>query len=181
MSTTKLKTIEEKIEYISDEIHEFYWGGFYYDVLPEKLRAVLDKQALECYDFQDQCYKGIDNLIKILERIINEQYPVYATVDYYWMEDKIRDSVRNGFQELIFRTCSLCANSKDGQPLSQIYADLGLWNKDSKHPRHQPALLNTLREEVETLSDSEWKQLLAENKVFGLLDYQNNEMRYKSV
>jgi hypothetical protein len=180
MSKTKTLSDEQKIEMISDETHDFYRGGFYYNMIPEQLRNTLDKQSVEFYDFQDKCYKSSEKVRNKLLVIINEQYPVYSTVDYFWMEDEINYGACLEFTDLAFQTFSLCENIKDKQPLDKIYAHLGLWKNDSKHPR-QDQLLKVLRGEMKTISDTEWDQLLKENKVFGLLDYQNNENRYSTV
>jgi hypothetical protein len=181
MSTTKTISTDQKLEFIADEIHDFFIGGYYYDMLPEKLKAFLDKQALELYDLQDLCYKSYEKLEKNLEKIIKEQYPVFSTVDLFWMKEDIQDTIREGFGVFTFLIYSLCENTKDKQPLEKIYAHLGLWKSKSKQPGADGQLLKVLRGKITTLSDPEWDKLTAENKVFELLNYQNNEQRRKPV
>jgi hypothetical protein len=181
MSKTKTLSDGQKIENMYNEAHEFYRGGYYYNMIPEKLKITLDKQALKFYDFQNKCDKSYEKILKKLAGIIYEQYPVYATVDYYWMEDEIDLYSCFEFSKLVFQTFSLCENYEDRQPFDKIYAHLGLWKSDSKHPDRQKPLLKTLRGEMETMPGPEWDQLLKENKVFGLLEYQNNEKRYTVV
>jgi hypothetical protein len=180
MSTTKEISEDSEIEFIIDEVHEFYKDGYYYEMIPEKLRATLDKQILEFYEFDKRCNKSFDKIKKRLTGIINEQHPVFATVDYYWMEDEIFGAVHNGFCELSYQTFSLCENIKDKQPLNNIYAQLGLWENDGKKTPQHP-LLKTLRDSMETISGPELDNLIEENKIFDLLNYQNNEKRHKPV
>jgi hypothetical protein len=181
MSTTINKSTDKKLKYISEEIHEYFRDGYYYDVLPEKLKASLDKHALVLYDFQDHCDKSLKRLEKTLEKIIKRQYAFFSTVDYYWMEDVIPDAVIEGFNEMILKSFSLCENIKDKQPLSKIYNHSDLWKSDGKQPHRRESLLKTLRRKVKTLTGSEWDQLIKENKVFELLHHENNEERRKPV
>ena len=145
MSKTKTLSTNQKFEFITEEIHEYFRGGYKYDWLPEKLKATLDKQAMELYDLQALCYKSFEKIVQKLQSIIYEQHPVYASVDYFWMEEETGWDGCNEFITLVFETFRLCGNINDKQDLSKIYAHLGLWDTASIAPRLQEPILKTLR------------------------------------
>lgn len=182
MIKTKHYSFEDKADFIDDVIQTFFRGGDYYDFLPETLKDTLDKQAGELYEIYGHGIKSFDTVVNKLQKIIYEQHSVYSTVDYFWMEDETKWKGCYEFQVLTYETFRLCGNINDKQDLSKIYAHLGLWETDSKtSPRGQEPLLKSLRKQMETLAGTEWCQLIKENKVFELLEYQNNKDRNKPV
>jgi hypothetical protein len=181
MSTAENISIEDKIQRMSEDLFDFYRGGYFYELIPEKLKATLDEQALIFYEILDQSHKGFDKINKKLIKIIKEQYPVFTTVKYSLIEDDILDAICDGFNHLIYQTWSLGENSKDKQPLRKIYAHLGLWNQKNKPLSRSDKLLKNFSGHFENVSDSNLTKLFKENKVFELLNYQNNEENYKTV